>query len=78
MKISAAEGYFIALVGGLDAAAIGASRSASLRWHRLAGGLLVHDAAVLAAANTTADDAGLRRGRPAPRVDVQGRVRALW
>ena len=38
------------------------SRSASLRRPRLAGGLLVHDAAVLAAANTATDDANLRRG----------------
>ena len=67
----------IALVGGLDAAAIDVSRSASLRRPRLAGGLLVHDAAVLAAPNAATDDAELRRGRPAPRMDVQGRVRAL-
>ena len=44
---------------------------------RIAGGLLVHDAAVLAASNTATDDANLRRGRPAPRVDVQRGVRAL-
>ena len=67
----------IALVGGLDAAAIDVSRSASLRRPGVAGGLLVHDAAVLAASNTATDDAELRRGRPAPRMDVQGRVRAL-
>ena len=66
------------IVGSLDAAANDVSRSASLRWPRLAGGLLVHDAAVLAASNAATDDATLRRGRPAPRVDVQGRVRALW
>ena len=43
----------------------------------LAGGLLVHDAAVFPASNTATDDAGLRRGRPAPRVDVQRGVRAV-